>query len=91
MTDKTQHAAERFPDLAEAIKQCASDNRFFHGLCEDYGEAIEMLRYLRQFNGTTAAARIAVWHELAMDLEEEILSELQVWNEGGHLPDEPER
>lgn len=89
MPDRTQHAAERFPDLAQAIKQYASDNRFFHGLCEDYGEAVEMLHRLEGLERSSVSAHIAVWRELVVDLEEEILAELQLWNEGGRPPGGP--
>jgi hypothetical protein len=44
MTDRARYVVERFPDLAYAVKQYSSDNRFFRGLCEDYGEAVEVLR-----------------------------------------------
>ena len=37
MSDRVRHVVGRFPDLAHAIKQYSSDNRFFRGLCEDYG------------------------------------------------------
>jgi hypothetical protein len=39
MSDRARYVVERFPDLADAVKQYSSDNRFFRGLCEDYGEA----------------------------------------------------
>ena len=44
MSERARYVVERFPDLAYAIKQYSSDNRFFRGLCEDYGEAVEALR-----------------------------------------------
>jgi hypothetical protein len=44
MSDRARYVVERFPDLADAVKQYSSDNRFFRGLCEDYGEAVEALR-----------------------------------------------
>ncbi|WP_146208799.1 hypothetical protein [Azospirillum sp. TSO22-1] len=83
MSEKTQHVAERFPDLAQAIKQYASDNRFFHGLCEDYGEAVEMLHHLERLGDSSASAQYAVCREIVLELEQEILAELQLWNEGG--------
>lgn len=89
MSEKTQRVAERFPDLAQAIKQYASDNRFFHGLCEDYGEAIEMLRHLEGLDTPAASAQYAVCREIVSELEQEILAELQLWNEGGSSPGEP--
>lgn len=82
MSAKTQHAAERFPDLAQAIKQYASDNRFFRGLCEDYGEAVEILRRWEGLDDSVTPERIGACRELVADLEREILIELRVWNEG---------
>lgn len=82
MSDKILYAVERFPDLVQAIKQYASDNRFFHSLCEDYGEAVEMLHHLEGLNDFQACTRLSVCRALVADLEEEILSELQLWNDG---------
>ncbi|WP_448191557.1 hypothetical protein [Azospirillum sp. sgz301742] len=86
MSDKTQHVAERFPDLAQAVKQYASDNRFFRSLCEDYGEAVEMLRRWEKSDDSEASAHFAACRELIAELEQEILAELQLWNEGGAPP-----
>jgi hypothetical protein len=83
MSDKTRYVVERFPELAQAIKQYASDNRFFHSLCEDYGQAVEMMRRWEQSSDSEASPHFAMCHELVADLEQEILAELQLWNEGG--------
>lgn len=88
MSDKSQYVAERFPELAQAIKQYASDNRFFRSLCEDYGEAVGMLRRWEELDDSEASAHFAACRELIADLEQEILAELQHWNEGGGIPDE---
>jgi hypothetical protein len=45
VSDRVRYIVERFPDLEYAITQYSSDNRFFRGLCEDYGEAVEALRH----------------------------------------------
>lgn len=79
MSDRARHAVERFPDLAHAIKQYAADNRFFQSLCEDYGEAVEILRRLEETD--RAGASVDACRELVADLEKEILLELQHWND----------
>ena len=57
MSDRARYVVERFPDLADAVKQYSADNRFFHGLCEDYGEAVEVLRQCETLNSPTALER----------------------------------
>ncbi|WP_448204939.1 hypothetical protein [Azospirillum sp. sgz302134] len=86
MSEKIRYAMDRFPDLAQAIKQYCADNRFFHGLCEDYGEAVEVLRQWEQSgeqsSGSAESERISTCRELVTDLEREILLELERWNGG---------
>jgi hypothetical protein len=76
MSYRVRHVVERFPDLAHAIKQHSSDNRFFRGLCEDYGEAVEALRQCEASNSPTASERADACRALIMDLERELLFEL---------------
>jgi len=82
MSDKARYVVERFPDLAYAIKQYSADNRFFHGLCEDYGEAVETLRRWETSDGPHASERAEACRALIVDLEREILSELKRWIDG---------
>ncbi len=82
MSQRIRYAMERFPDLAQAIKLYCADNRFFRGLCEDYGEAVEVLHGWEQANGTSPSERISTCRELVADLEQEILTELERWNGG---------
>ncbi len=77
MSDKTRHAVERFPDLAAVIKQHCADNRFFRNLCEDYGEAIDVLRRWERADRPPPAEHITACRELISELEQEILFELQ--------------
>lgn len=77
MSDKIRYVVQRFPDLAQAIKQCCADNRFFSSLCEDYGEAVEVLRSLDGDGSTEALNRLAACRELVEDLEREILEDLE--------------
>lgn len=81
MSDKARHVVERFPDLTQAIKQCMADDRFFRALCEDYGEAVEVLRHWQRVSGLTDSERVIACRELVGDLEQEILLELQLWND----------
>jgi len=81
MSDKARYVVERFPDLAEAVKQYSSDNRFFRGLCEDYGEAVEALRQCEPVNSPTVFERAEACRALILDLEHEILLELHQWND----------
>ncbi|MCW2241894.1 hypothetical protein [Azospirillum canadense] len=81
MPEKTRHAVERFPDLAQAIKQYSADNRFFSSLCEDYGKAVEMLRQWEKASGNKTLARLRACRALVADLEDEILRELRFWND----------
>jgi hypothetical protein len=76
MSDRVRYVVARFPDLALAIKQYSSDNRFFRGLCEDYGEAVEALRDCERSGSPAALERAGACRELIMDLEREILLEL---------------
>lgn len=77
MSAKIRYALARFPDLSETIKQYCADNRFFFSLCEDYGEAIEILRYWEQSDKHSASKNVSMCRDLVEDLEREILSELQ--------------
>ncbi|MBP2295815.1 hypothetical protein [Azospirillum rugosum] len=79
MPDKVQYAVERFPDLDQAIKQCCADNRFFRSLCEDYGEAVEVLRGCEDENDPERLERCNACRELVAELEREILQELEHW------------
>ena len=81
MSDKARYVVERFPDLAEAVKQYSSDNRFFRGLCEDYGEAVEALRQCEPVNSPTTFERAEACRALILDLEHEILLDLCQWND----------
>jgi hypothetical protein len=81
MSDKARYVVERFPDLAEAVKQYSSDNRFFRGLCEDYGEAVEALRQCEPVNNPTVYERAEACRALILDLEHEILLDLRQWND----------
>jgi hypothetical protein len=81
MSDKARYVVERFPDLAEAVKQYSSDNRFFRGLCEDYGEAVEALRQCKTLDSPTASERAEACRALILDLEHEILLDLHQWND----------
>lgn len=81
MSDKARHAVERFPDLMQAIKQCMADDRFFRTLCEDYGEAVEALQHWQEVNGSMDSERVNACRELVGELEQEILLELQLWND----------
>jgi len=82
MSDRVRHVVERFPDLAQAIKQYSSDNRFFHGLCEDYGEAVQALRQCETSDDPRATRHAIACRALVMDLEREILLELNRWIDG---------
>ena len=81
MSDRARYVVERFPDLADAVKQYSSDNRFFRGLCEDYGEAVEALRQCEPLNSPAAIERAEACRALILDLEREILLELHQWND----------
>ncbi len=81
MSERARYVVERFPDLADAVKQYSSDNRFFRGLCEDYGEAVEALRQCQSSDSSTASERADACLALILDLEREILLELHQWNE----------
>jgi hypothetical protein len=81
MSERVRYVVERFPDLASAIKQYSSDNRFFRGLCEDYGEAVEALRQCETSDNPTASERADACRELILDLEREVLLELHRWND----------
>lgn len=79
MSERARYVVERFPDLAGAIKQYSSDSRFFRGLCEDYGEAVEALRHCQDSSSSTACERAEACRALILDLEREILHELHHW------------
>ncbi|UEM19769.1 hypothetical protein JL100_022180 [Skermanella mucosa] len=81
MSERVRYIVERFPDLASAVKQYSSDNRFFRGLCEDYGEAVEALLQCESSNNPTDFERADACRELIMDLEREVLIELHRWND----------
>ena len=80
MSERARYVVERFPDLADAVKQYSSDNRFFHGLCEDYGEAVEVLQQCQNLDSSIAFERADACRALILDLEREILLELHQWN-----------
>jgi len=82
MSDRARYVVERFPDLADAVKQYSSDNRFFRGLCEDYGEAVEALRHSETSDNPNAPERADACRALIMDLEREVLLELHRWIDG---------
>jgi hypothetical protein len=82
MSDRVRYVVARFPDLALAIKQYSSDNRFFRGLCEDYGEAVEALDDCKSSSGAAASERAGACRDLIMDLEHEILLDLHRWIDG---------
>ncbi|TWA67373.1 hypothetical protein FBZ82_107351 [Azospirillum brasilense] len=77
MLDKLRHVVERFPDLEAMIKQHSADNRFFRGLCEDYGEAVDVLRGWEASSRGRGSKRTDACRALIADLEQEILLELQ--------------
>ena len=79
MSDRARYVVERFPDLADAVKQYSADNRFFHGLCEDYGEAVEALRQCETLYSPAALERAEACRALILDLEREILLDLHQW------------
>ena len=81
MSARIQYAVTRFPEFAEAIKQYCADNRFFFSLCEDYGEAIEILRHWERFDDPSASEVIRMCRELVEDLEQEILLEIKHSND----------
>jgi hypothetical protein len=81
MTDRARYVVERFPDLAYAVKQYSSDNRFFRGLCEDYGEAVEALCQCEPLDNPVLCERAEACRALILDLEHEILLELRQWND----------
>ena len=82
MSDKVRYVVERFPDLAHAIKQYSSDNRFFRGLCEDYGEAVEALRDCETSDDPEDSECAEACRALILDLEREVLLELRRWIDG---------
>jgi hypothetical protein len=82
MSDKVRYVVERFPDLAHAIKQYSSDNRFFRGLCEDYGEAVEALRDCETSDDPEDSECAEACRALIVDLEREVLLELHRWIDG---------
>ena len=82
MSDRARYVVERFPDLAHAIKQYSSDNRFFRGLCEEYGEAVEALRHCETSDNPNAPERADACRALIVDLEREVLLELHRWIDG---------
>jgi hypothetical protein len=77
MSARIKYALARFPEFSEAIKQYCADSRFFLNLCEDYGDAIEMLRRLEQYDESSASKSIRMCRDLVDDLEQEILLELE--------------
>lgn len=81
MMEGIRRAMERFPDLAHAIKQYGADNRFFRGLCEDYGEAVEVLQRWEPLRNSPEEKHLRSCRELVEDLEREILLELDHWNQ----------
>ena len=81
MSDRARYVVERFPDLAYAVKQYSSDNRFFRGLCEDYGEAVEALRQCETLNSLSDLECAEACRALILDLEREILLDLHQWND----------
>ena len=81
MSDRARYVVERFPDLADAVKQYSSDNRFFRGLCEDYGEAVEALRQCETLRQSGSFERAQACRALILDLEREILLDLHRWND----------
>ena len=68
--------------LRENLGLPRPDNRFFRGLCEDYGEAVEALRDCKTPSSPAAFERAGALRELIMDLEHEILLELHRWIDG---------
>jgi hypothetical protein len=81
MSERARYVVERFPDLADAVKQYSSDNRFFRGLCEEYGEAVEALHQYQTLNNPAALECAEACRALILDLEREILLELHHWND----------
>ncbi|CAO3424447.1 hypothetical protein [Azospirillum doebereinerae] len=79
MSDTPRNIVERFPDLAHAIKQYSSDNRFFGGLCDEYDEAVQALLHWEASHTPQAARRAEDYRALVTDLEQEVLYELQRW------------
>lgn len=77
MSSRIQYAIIRFPEFSETIKQYCADSRFFFNLCEDYGEAIEILRHWEKSDENSASESVRMCRELIADLEQEILSELE--------------
>lgn len=80
MSARIQYAIMRFPEFAEAIKQYCADSRFFFNLCEDYGEAIEILRHWERFDEPSTSESVRMCRELVEDLEQEILLEMKYLN-----------
>jgi len=85
MAQSVAHALNRFHSLRVRIEEAVLRDTRFRSLCEDYGEAVEALKFWSQSSDARAEKLIAEYKQLLVDLEREILSDL------GHPPENSER
>jgi hypothetical protein len=69
---------ERFPELAQAIRNAFHADPSFREMCDDYAEALDALQRWQASGDPQRPARIEEYQELATALESEIVAALEV-------------
>jgi hypothetical protein len=70
------HVLKRFQSLRVRIEEEVLRDGRFRSLCEDYGEAVEALKFWSRSPDARAEKRITEYSQLLIELEREILADL---------------
>lgn len=76
MSERTHHVLEALPQHRHTLCERMLVDQEFRSLCEDYGEAVEAVRYWEQSRHQHREARSEEFRDLVVELEREILAEL---------------
>ena len=72
MNDPTHHICERFQNDRHQINVLVTKDPEFLALCEDYEACVNALQYWSESNEPEAEARVDEYHNLILELEDEI-------------------
>jgi hypothetical protein len=77
MSQKIAHAIGRFQSLRVQIEEAVLQDTRFRGLCEDYGVAVDALKFWSRSSDARAPKMVLEYQRLQAELEREILSDVQ--------------
>lgn len=78
MKKKPHHILQRFPERADDLLMLLANNPDFQDLCDDYDVCVQAKQYWGRSTEPEAGERVAEYHTIALELEEEIVQKLKL-------------